>query len=354
MVAISERQTGGVSALSPKQNTLSIASRNNESQDPKKLNLTDEFINPENTQRTSQSQPSFFTRFIQGIVNFGRELFKIVRAPFYHALNYVQDWRNGSHLQAVANERGSDEQSLRAFHSSHEFNPSNPDNERALFRYYRSNSNKTAVILVLGNAQGFQDDSGINRLAQELNRQGHPVLVLNPGDVARGLPFRFGVGSDPWHTPRFRYSCNAEIMNDFRGRRGIFSDLQSSDCVVGGYSLGGGTVVGYTNESNSQAGNLLPMRAAAVIDGVGDPRDLGVAETGRPNVNGPVINICQNNSYCINGQPHTNQRPGDVTLCFNDETHDSIDERAVAPICKFFSRIFRQNIVAQSARQVNK
>ena len=282
-------------------------------------------------------QPSFFTRAVQWVVNLGRGLVNGIKQPFCRAFNFVQGCRVRNHLESIADERGNDDQSLRTFHASHEFDLANPDNERALFRYYRSNSDKPAVILVLGNSQNFDEDAGINRLAQRLHQDGHPVLALRAGNVLRGLSYGLHLSSNPGQNVCYRYESNRQIIDDLRQRRGIFSDLRSSGCVLGGYSLGAGTVVRYTHEQNSNNG--IPIIAGVCMDGIDDPLELGIAERRRPKINGPVINIHQNNSYCLNGEPHDDSRHGDVTLCFSNETHNSIDERAVEPAYNFLRRV---------------
>ena len=286
------------------------------------------------------AQPSFFTRAVQWAVNLGRGLVNIVKWPFCKAFELVQGCRVSSSLQELSSERGSDNDSLKAFHVSHEFNLSNPDNERALFRYYRSNSDKPAVILTLGNSQNFDDDNGINRLAQRLNREGHPVLILRSGNFLRGVPFALGLSSNPLQNTEFRYESGRQIINDFRARRGLFSDVRSTNCVLGGYSLGARAIVRYSQEESSNTD--MPPIAGMVLDHIGNPLELGVAGRDRLRVNGPVLNVHQDNSYCLNGEPHDEHNSGDVTLCFSDETHDTIDERAVESSLNFIRRIVNQ------------
>ena len=169
-------------------------------------------------------RPSFFTRFIQGVVSIARNIWSVIREfnPFTQAFNLSERMRIRGPVQEVQNRNGL---SMEDYQKSIQYIPGQ-NNERAVFRYFPppSDSNKDLIILVLGNTQTFDTDCGINTLAERFHQAGHPVLVLRTGDAEQSLRYRFG-SSDPSLHTEVVYAHGRNIINAARNREGLFSGI---------------------------------------------------------------------------------------------------------------------------------
>ena len=243
-------------------------------------------------------------------------------------LNSLERLRISGELRRAQNRNGAridDNEALSQYHSSLEFNPESPC-ENALFRYYPSTTNKPLVVLFLGNSQTHTTPAataGINELAERLRRSGHPVIVFRVGCASNELWHKLCISSDCSLHTEVVYKHTVNILDDLFHGRGRFENLPRPPAAIfAGYSFGAGTLQRYLLENRPP----VPVLRTASIDPIQlGSYNLGLPDTERPRHQGVHFTAYQNNS-AINGSYPDGHHPGDISIHFPNETHNTIDE----------------------------
>ncbi len=289
-------------------------------------NDTDSFSTEQKTEEAVQETPSLWTRLSQSVINGGRKIWGAIREynPFSQAFNLIERYRIKNSVKAAENRN---DLNTEDYHRSIQYNPGQ-NNDNAIFRYYPSNSNQDAVVLILGNTQTHDSNCGINTLAERFHQAGHPVIVLRTGDAAQSLRNRFFLSNDFNLHTEVVYAHSRNVINDIRNRTGIFSNLGSQRVHLIGHSFGGGTSIRYTNEPGNNTG--LPVASVSTTD----PVMLGHYHLANPerrlpgngNTPTPYLHFYQDNSYFINGEPLNTGDRNVTSVYIPGSTHNTITE----------------------------
>ena len=289
-------------------------------------------FNP-SAQTQVEESPSFWTRLVQRIVNTGRNIWSVIREfnPFTQFFNFCEGIRARRPIQEAENRNGLN---IEDYQRSIQYTPGQ-NNDRALFRYYESDSDKNLIIIIVGNTEDLDTRS---EFAERFHQAGHPVLVLRTGDAGESLRNRFFLSNDFSSHTAVVYTHNRNIINDARNRIGIFSGLRSQGADIIAHSFGGGTAIEYTNEAGNASG--IPIRRVACTD----PVRLGHYHLGRTERRSPqqipYLHIYQGNSYFLNGEAMYSGNPQITSVHIPRVTHTELpwNQRVQDMIFNFITR----------------
>ena len=286
-------------------------------------------------QNTESKQIPWYRRAVGRVIDIARNGWRLIRKfnPITQLINLIESVRCSPHIQNARNRNGisidNNEELRRKYHEPLMFDPQNP-NEKAIVRYHFSNANESRplIVLFLGNAQTHTtpgDVAGINELFERFKRAGHNVVAFRVGNASNELMHRFGLSSDCSLNTEVVYQHTVNILDDIINLRGEFARYKRpSRIVLGGYSMGGGTIGRYIAEHGRRIG--IPITATASIDAVlPGSYNLGSPDQTRPPHDGAHLNIYQDEDYAIRGAANHAPRSSDSSIYLPNETHETID-----------------------------
>ncbi|OGI14039.1 MAG: hypothetical protein A3I68_08665 [Candidatus Melainabacteria bacterium RIFCSPLOWO2_02_FULL_35_15] len=300
----------------------------------------DEFIASPEVQGEAGESPSFFTRFVQGVVNTTRNVWRAIRQynPITLLFNHIEQRSIAGFLETARTRNGATtNEELTNYHRSIEYNSDSSDNSNALYRFHRSSShrgNSPGHLVIISNGHlhdlnSPESSAGIRSQVQRFLDAGCDVLEVRAGIVSHELLSRVGIGS-PLH-PVVVETHVGNIIEDvwrgvgaFSGRGYNYQDV-SALC----YSYGAGNM---QNNINSRLQHM-PFAATVYLDGIDHlAHGLACPVNLRPNHSGIHCSIFQGNSYFTNGAHPANLRPGDRSILVqgNNIDHHSIDNDSQA------------------------